>query len=486
MKTNHIKYYLYLTVSFIFLSKVMFAQSTPDALRLGMEGLGSDARALGMGNSYIGLSDDASAAFFNPAGFGLLKRIEFSGGLDYTYSPTNTTFFNNTQSNFNSATRLNSLSLALPFPTTQGSLVFGVSYHQTKDFESAIKFSGFNSGNNSLIQVLNGDTYYDNNNNPYNIPYDLGITDTNFNTPINGHLNQSGSIVNSGSLDNWTFSGAIEVARNVFVGLNLNIVNGDYSWKNKYYEDDTQKLYQGEINTIDQTHPVDFQEFYLYRTLDWNISGWNAKAGLLYQFNDYGRFGLTIQFPKYYTVKEKFDVTGESYFQNVVYDLPGGYGDNVKYDIVSPFEFGTGLSVNLKGLILSGQATLIDYSQLKFDNPDGLDQSYVDAQNDTIRTLLGPVINYSLGAEYTVPDLGLRIRAGYIGQPSPYKNDPPEYSRKYFTAGLGFLFAESFTVDLGYAHGWWKDYGDNYGSNESRTFQDVTLDKLILTTTFRF
>ena len=52
-------------------------------LDLRYSGLGSNARALGMGNSYIGLSDDASAAFFNPAGFGLIKKIELSGGLSY-------------------------------------------------------------------------------------------------------------------------------------------------------------------------------------------------------------------------------------------------------------------------------------------------------------------------------------------------------------------------------------------------------------------
>ena len=44
------------------------AQNINDALRLAVPGLGSNARALGMGNSYIGLSDDGSAAFFNPAG----------------------------------------------------------------------------------------------------------------------------------------------------------------------------------------------------------------------------------------------------------------------------------------------------------------------------------------------------------------------------------------------------------------------------------
>ena len=52
------------------------------------------------------------------------------------------------------------------------------------------------------------------------------------------------------------------------------------------------------------------------------------------------------------------------------------YKDNVKYDVVSPFEFAAGFSLNYKGLIFSAQGTAIDYSQLKFDNP----QNYSDPQ----------------------------------------------------------------------------------------------------------
>jgi len=32
----------------------------------------------------------------------------------------------------------------------------------------------------------------------------------------------------------------------------------------------------------------------------------------------------------------------------------------------------------------------------------------------------------------------------------------------------------------------WKDFGDNYGSGVSRTYQDVSVNKLIFTATYRF
>jgi hypothetical protein len=64
--------------------------------------------------------------------------------------------------------------------------------------------------------------------------------------------------------------------------------------------------------------------------------------------------------------------------------------------------------------------------------------------------------------------------------PSPYNNDPSEYDKKYITAGLGLKFGEIFGVDLAYAYGWWKDFGDNYGVNVSRTYQDISVNNFIL------
>ena len=439
--------------------------------------------ALGMGNSYIGLSDDASAAFFNPAGLGLLKKIELSGGLAFDKFNNNTTFFNQSTSESNSKTRFNRISLAIPFPTYQGSLVFGISYYTTKDFTGALKFDGLNTGNNSMIQnLLNSNSPYD-----YNIPYDLYLTDTSYITPINGGLNQSGSILSSGSTNNWAFTGAIEVYKNLFVGLDLNIIKGSYTSNNDYYEDDTQNLYQGETDPGDPS-TMDFKTFYLNRILDWNISGWDAKLGVLYQFNNNSRFGITVQFPKYHTIKEKFTVNGSSEFgSGTSYSLdPSYYSSNVKYDIVTPFELAGGFSVSLKGLILSGEATLIDYSQTEFRNPDGLSTQYVASINKDIKDILRAVVNLNAGLEYTIPDIGIRLRGGFIYQPSPYQGDPSEYDRKYFTAGIGFTADQAVGIDIGYAHGWWKNYGDNYGNDVSRTYQDISKDRVMIGMTYRF
>jgi len=452
------------------------AQNYNDAIRLGFPGLGSNARALGMGNAFNALSDDASASYFNPAGFGLIKKMELSGGLSFNNFDNTTTFFSKETNDNTTNTSLNRISFALPFPTYQGSLVFGLSYHQSKDLSSIVKFDGFNSGTNSKIQSLL-DT---------NIPYDLFLTDDNYNTIINGNLDQSGSILNSGGIDNWTFSGAIEVQKNLFIGANFTVVNGTFESISDYYEDDTRNVYQGET-AAGEPQTTDFRTFYLNNTLKWNIGGWDAKLGFLYQYEDVARFGATVQFPKTFAIDEEFLVSGSSEFASTSYSLTTDYNDKVAYDIVTPFELTGAAAVNLKGIIVSAEATLIDYSQLEFSNSnDGLSASYLADVNKEIKDVLRSALNYNVGFEYTVPTVGLRIRGGFLTQMSPFKDDDSEFNHKYLTGGLGFLADGNIGIDVAYAYGWWKDIGDNYGSNVSRTFQDVKVHNVMLTTTLRF
>ena len=231
----------------------------------------------------------------------------------------------------------------------------------------------------------------------------------------------------------------------------------------------------------------DFLSFYFNPTTKWDISGWNAKLGFLYQYEDIARFGATVQFPKTFSISEEYSQYTSSKF-NTGQMYEDIYNDKVSYDIVTPFELTGAVAVNLKGLILSFEADLIDYTQFKFKNLEGFeDPDYVVSQNlKDAKDLFTTVINYNVGLEYTVPTIGLRIRGGFMNQPSAFKEDDSDFDHKYLTGGLGFLANGTIGIDVAYAYGWWKDIGDNYGSNVSRTFQDVKYHTVMLTTTYRF
>lgn len=487
----------FLTAIYFLTFEYLNAQNFKDALRLTDFGLKSNARALGMGNAYTSLSDDFSAASFNPAGFGLVKRLEFSGGLNYNDYGNDVLFMGNKTDYSNSVTELSNVNFVFPFPTFRGSLVFAIGYNRDKSFNNVVEFDGFNSGSTSMIadEVDYANSYYfEDLRDGYHFLRDLRLTYPVYSgtgdyigeeTYLRGNLNQSGSILNEGSIGIWSFAGAMEVAPNSFVGISMNVHSGAFKRDKEYYEDDTRNFYPSGIWT-DTTDPRsnNFQSFILKDYLEWDISGFDLKLGYIYQMQNLARFGLSIKFPTTYTIKEKYSVYRESSFgTGSVFSVSDDY-DEIEYDISTPFVFSGGASVSMFGAVLSADASFIDYKQMKFGS--GLDKTLTSLNNKDIKYLFRSVLNLNFGAEYTIPVVGLRLRSGYMLYPSPYKGDPKEFNRKFMTFGIGFLTQETLAIDVAFARGWWKDYGDNYGVGVSRTYQDITVNNLLFGVSYRF
>jgi long-subunit fatty acid transport protein len=463
---------------FVLLStSVLFAQNFNDALRLSFQPYGIGARALGMGGAFIGVSDDYTATNYNPAGLFQLRRMEFHGGINYLSYDNNTTFFGN-QSTFNtSSVKLTDLGFVFPFPVIRGSLVFAFGFNRSNNFNDALAFEGFNNTNTSMIQALLGKG---------DVSYLLYLTDSSGeNTPINGRLYQSGSVLSSGSENNWVFSGAIEVAKNLSIGATIGIVSGEFERNRDYSEEDINNIYNSSIRTDPaDARTADFQLFKLQETLSWELTGLTSKLGLMYRVNDVVRFGTTIKFPTIYTIKEHYLVDGFSRFgTGFSVDIDPPLESKIEYEIWSPFEFGAGFSVSKFGLTISGDINLIDYTQMEFK---GLSPSRTARNNKDIKQLFRSVMDYKLGTEYNILQSGIRLRAGYFVKNSPFKDDPSDFNRKYLTFGIGYITPEGFSLDLAFVRGTWKNIGDNYGSNVSRTYQSLKTTDIVFTTSFRF
>lgn len=457
------------------------AQNYNDALRLSEPGFVTSPRSLGMGNAYTAISNDFSASLFNPAGFAFVKRTEFSGSLDYNSFNNNTTFFNRQTDYSNSMTNLNQAGFVFPFPTHQGSFVIAFGFNQVKKFDGAVKFSGYNPSNNSMIQDL---TDYND-----DIAYELGLSYPlydNFNyylkdtTVISGRLNQTGNIIQDGGLNSWSFSGAIEFQKDFFVGITLSRINGDFRRDREYWEDDVNNNYPMSLQ-LDPEYPetADFKTFYFKDIIRWDIGAWDIKFGLMAKMNDNLNFGFTVKLPRYYTIKETYYVeahadfgTGQRYF------LDPPIENKVEYEISTPAEITGGIAYNQNNLTFSFDATIIDYSQMEFK--EGLNESDISSNNRDIKDFFRTVLNLNGGVEYLFPNIGLALRAGFMWLPSPYKDDPTDFDKKIITAGIGFDTGKNISFNLGYAYGWWKDFGDNYGSNLSRTDQDISHNNLIM------
>jgi len=456
----------------IFVSTFSYAQFIEDALRFIQPNTGTGARSLGIGGAYTGVADDFTAVWWNPAGLGQIKKFELTGGIsNFNYSD-DADFLGNTKNYSNSSTTLNNLGFVFPFPTVRGSLVFALGYNRTNNFTTGMSFNGFNTISSIIPSLIR-------NNKEYNIPYQIFLTDNSgFYTPLTKNLNQRGDVLESGSLGNWAFSGALEVAPNLFTGISLHIATGSYNYDRSYIEEDTRNYYTF-LDTLYYSS-IDFTRLDLSDKISGDYSGFGAQLGILYKLSDKLRFGLTIKTPFKYNIKEDFSTKGTSYFDNgdsYSYKTNG----SGEYDVTTPFVFSTGISYSIKGILLSCDIDWIDYTQLEFSNAN----EDVEDLNRDIKSYLRSVINFRGGLEYTIPSIDLKVRGGYAVYPSPFKDDPSEYNQKILSFGLGYLVEESLMIDAAYSINSFTTRRVNYDYT-SETIEKVKASNLLVTLSFRF
>ena len=468
------------------------SQNYNDALLLSEPGLYSDARALGMGNAFISLCNDFAGVLFNPAGLGLMKQGEVSAGMGLNTFYNSTTFFNSTTNTNQTSVEFNQFGVTYPVPTTRGSLVFAIGYNQTKDFNRLLEFDGFNSGNNSMIQdvtgVYNAEVPLTN---KLGLAYEIRtpqpgneyIKDT---TRIQGMLNQSGEIDKNGGIGKWSFATSFEAAKGFFIGGTFNVLTGSYNSNSDYYEEDTRNFYGNNL-PLDPNDLTtrDFESFYMNSVIDWNLSGWDAQLGVLYNYLNKFRFGASIKFPSYYNVEENYIVNADSYFgTGYHYSLYPAINSPIEYNIKTPWEYSFGASATISMITLAVDMKIMDYTQMEFT--DGFPYDYIVQLQTEIDDLMTTTIDYHLGTEVQIPNLPVFGRVGFMYFQSPFGGDPEEFNKKYITAGAGAVIDNIFVIDFAYTYGWWQDYGDNYGVDVSRTYQDINVDNMILTIGFRF
>ena len=480
---NYFKISIVLFICTIFNGTIQ-AQNFNDALRLGEPGINTGARSLAMGNAYVALSNDFSASLFNPAGFGLIKKMELSTGLNYNSYDNNTGFFNSKTDLSNSLTKFSQIGVTLPFPTVRGSFVVAIGYNQVKDFNKVIGFSGYNSGSNSYIQDLT--SYND------DIAFKLALSYPTYDannkyvedvTRINGGLNQRGTLKQEGGINSWSFSGALEIEENLFLGATVNIYSGTLKKTKDYYEEDLYDNYPSTL-LLDPIEPAsaDFKSFFLRDIIDWDITGAGLKLGGMLKMDNNINVGATIKLPTKWTIKEDYSISSSSLFGTGERFYYEPEQERFEYEISTPAEFSVGAAFTTKNVTLSGNATYIDYSKMEFEG--GLDFNATLDKNADIVDLMRSVINLNAGIEYILPNSGIALRGGFMLMPSPFKDDPGEYDKKFITAGIGYNFSQSSSVNIAYVYGWWNDIGDNYGVNVSRTFQEIKFQNFV--TSFKF
>jgi len=395
---------------------------------------GLGARAMGMGGAHIASVLDGTALIYNPAALARIRRIEFLGGISHQSldNNVNPNLLGPALSGLNERgqnnTRLNTLNLSIPYPTYRGSLVFAFGLNRVKSFDKTFEVG---------YTFIDGD-----------IRSDVIGTET-----------------ESGSLYAFSAGGGIDLSPNISVGLSINYYFGtdNYNWR----------LTEGE-------YPDNLSPLFIDNIED-DYSAVSAKAGILFAANEYVSLGATIETPIQYEIEEQF--------VQRTYSDGDGYLDAGKiiYDLWTPFSFGAGIGLNLNYLHLAADMNYTDWTQMEYkDNPA------MEIDNIFIQEFYRDVIGFSVGGEFLIPRIGLKLRAGFKHDPLPYSDENlipeagPPYGmkvlddRQFVTFGFGYLIDRVMTLDIAFVLGGYK-----IQDNETSIIEDYDLSRIFVTTGFR-
>jgi len=462
----------------LFFAVSLYAQNENDALRLSDPGILGSARSLGMGNSISALGGDFSSIYLNPAGLALFRNSEISiGGYNNNFK-NNTSFYTNSLSASQDATNFSQFGIVYKVPVARGSLVLSLGYNRSKDFNRIFSFSGFNTDNNSMIQDLTGKQ----SDFAYLAGVSYPVNNSKDTTLVKGRLQQSGKTTDEGGIDNWSFAGAMEIQKDLFVGVTLNVISGKFDRKKSYFENDAFGFYSAIKLDPTDSRTLGFQKFSYYDGITWDISGWGMQLGLIYKIKDRGSIGFAIKLPEYYSITENYRLSSSGLFANNTFDVSPSYS-TYDYKITTPWEFSFGGSIAINNFTLAGSIKYIDYTQMKFT--EGLTTADREDINWAIKDIFRSVINYNFGIEYTLQELGIKLRGGVMTMKSPFKDDSSDYDKKFVTGGIGVPF-EQMEFNLGVAYGWWKDFGYNYSTASRPVDQDIKSTTIMLGLKYQF
>ncbi len=464
------------------------AQYAEDALRFSQYGAHITARGAAMGGVGVGVSDDFSALYMNPAGLAQVRSYEFSVGLNRRTFDNDVSYFNTVTPGSSSETSLSHIGLVYPIPTKRGSLTFAFGYGRVADFSSIATIEGTNPSSSvieSLIPTASDEVF----DRLYNwLLIDPAESGGGYVPLVGlvGGIRQNITVLEGGGINHWTIGGAVDIARDISLGGSLNFVSGSYSYDRQFVETDPDNIY---YRYVPRTS-TDFDLFRFESSIKSDLSGFNALFGVMFRRGDKIRVGATVRTPTNFEISETFSDLYELQTDTSGIYGPEAYSNTTKYKIVTPTIFSLGVSVMpFDWLLLAGDAEYTDWTQVQFDtdNPD-----LIQENRDIKTKIFRETWNLRAGGELTLWDLGIRLRGGVGYNPSPFKADASisERDQVFYTGGIGLMVDDRTSFDVGYAYGQWKTLRDNYSlsriSRASRTDENVTTGHLTATLSYRF
>lgn len=258
----------------------------------------------------------------------------------------------------------------------------------------------------------------------------------------------------SGGIREWSAAAAVELSPRLAVGGTISYLHGaeSYSWNyTRILENPVRKT-----NNIESRY-----------------SAIGIRMGLTLEANRYLTFGFTVDAPTRFNIKQDYLIRTTS--NGVSVDTIGVY----EYDLSHPFIFTGGVALRYKTLIVEGDLGYADWSQLEYKN--GID---LDFLNPLLHNAYREVLQYRIGAEFTLPRYSMVLRGGYNHEPLPFSGadifNQVEKDRSTVSFGLGFLIDRLVMLDLAYARATYTMH-----DGKLRLSEKFTSDKVLVSIGYR-
>ena len=253
---------------------------------------GFGARAMGMGGAFIALSDDMTAASWNPAGLGQLYGIEVSAGLAYsqvdadqkvgllgTWSSSGNGLYNDTEfldpmdiSVSDSETHLDYFGVAVPISfglESRWSMALGLTYFANTVFDQS--FDADINVNEVRFRIDSDQNFSD--------PISEGIFEID---PTKSTTKQ----LSSGDLSSYSLTAAFNFDDRFFLGVAFNYWDGTLDGSDLLHEEGGYTSFGGSATNL----VVDRQ-----RLTNLEMEGWSASLGLLFKPSGRWRIGAVYK-----------------------------------------------------------------------------------------------------------------------------------------------------------------------------------------------
>ena len=404
---------VYLTFICLFATALFATISTAQVEEMAIgKTFGVGARTMGMGGASLGLADDFTALYWNPAGMAQIQKFEMFSSLSHNTAIADTYFTGDAVKTATSRSqmRLNSIGFVYPFQARRGgwAIAFGYNRQQNFDYQTAIQGIDPSSG-------------------------------TEFSGLAVNEIN-----VNSGGIGIWSFGTSVYVSKRILIGGSLDFWQGD-----SLNELDTTAT---DIVDIDS----ELARFRYDDEIDREYSGVGGRIGLLAHLTDAISLGVTIVSPVELGVDEQWYESTVAVYDDGE-ETRSAVSDVQAFNIERPFEIGVGAAVKLfnKQLILAGDVQLTDWTQTRY-NPAPAD----DIAYDNFEEFYETTLQARLGAEYQIPIIATHIRLGYLRDPIPFRYTQVD-THDFLTTGVGKIFEDSLKLDVTYVLGGWAQQRDD-------------------------